>query len=117
VRQVALCNRAARRPDKLFLIIYGIILGVLHDKIGRLRVEIANVQELNQQFRSGGGNGTDVQVAHEQRNERLQAIQHELMKLADVGRPGCFDGTDEGKVPLSIVSHQTEESGVVFSSG
>ena len=61
-------------------------LGVLRDRIGRLRVEIANIQELNQQFRRDGGNGTDVQVAHGQRNERLQAIQHELVKLADLGR-------------------------------
>jgi len=61
-------------------------LGVLRDRIGRLRVEIANIQELNQQFRRDGGNGTDLQVAHGQRNERLQAIQHELVKLADLGR-------------------------------
>jgi hypothetical protein len=61
-------------------------LGVLRDKIGRLRVEIANIQELNEQFRRDGVNGTDVQVAHGQRNERLQAIQHELVKLADLGR-------------------------------
>lgn len=61
-------------------------LGVLRDKIGRLRVEIADIQELNQQFRREGGNGTDAQVALGQRNERLQAIQHELVKLADLGR-------------------------------
>jgi hypothetical protein len=61
-------------------------LGVLRDKIGRLRVEIANIQELNQQFRRDGGKGADVQVAHGQRNERLQAIQHELLQLADLGR-------------------------------
>jgi hypothetical protein len=61
-------------------------LGVLREKIGRLRVEIAEIQELNQQFRRLGGNGADVQAAHGQRNERLQAIQHELMQLADLGR-------------------------------
>jgi hypothetical protein len=61
-------------------------LGVLRDKIGRLRAEIAEIQELNQQFRSGGGKGADVQGAHGQRNERLQAIQTELMQLADLGR-------------------------------
>jgi hypothetical protein len=61
-------------------------LGVLRDKIERLRVEIAEIQELNQQFRRDGGNGADVQVAHGQRNERLQAIQHELLQLADLGR-------------------------------
>jgi hypothetical protein len=61
-------------------------LGVLRDKIGRLRVEIAEIQSLNQQFRRDGGKGADAQVAHGQRNERLQAIQHELVQLADLGR-------------------------------
>jgi hypothetical protein len=61
-------------------------LGVLRDKIGRLRAEIADIQKLNQQFRSEGGEGADVHVAHGQRNERLQAIQSELLQLADLGR-------------------------------
>ena len=61
-------------------------LRVLRDKIGRLRVEIASIQELNEQFRRGGRSGTAAQVAHGQRNERLQAIQHELVQLADLGR-------------------------------
>jgi hypothetical protein len=61
-------------------------LGVLRDKIGRLREEIAGIQELNEQFRRDGANGADVQAAHQQRNERLQAIQQELLQLADLGR-------------------------------
>jgi hypothetical protein len=61
-------------------------LGVLKDKIGRLRVEIAGIQELNQQFWRDGETGADVQVAHGQRSERLQGIQHELVQLADLGR-------------------------------
>jgi len=61
-------------------------LGVLREKIGRLRAEIADIQALNEQFRRDGGNGADVQVAHGQRNERLQAIQSELVQLADLGR-------------------------------
>ena len=61
-------------------------LEVLRDKIGRLRREIADVQKLNQQFRRDGGNGADAQVAHAQRSERLQAIQHQLMQLAELGR-------------------------------
>ena len=60
-------------------------LGVFRAKIGRLRVEIADIQELNQQFRRDGGNGASVQVAHGQRSERLQAIQHELWQLARLG--------------------------------
>ena len=61
-------------------------LGGFRDKIGLLRVEIADIQELNQQFRRDGGNGTGVQVAHGQRSERLQGIQHELAQLAELGR-------------------------------
>jgi len=61
-------------------------LEVLREKIGRLRAEIADIQELNRQFRRGGVNRADVQAAHGQRNERLQAIQTELMQLADLGR-------------------------------
>ena len=61
-------------------------LGVLRGKIRRLREEIADIQELNEQSRRDGWNGADAQVAHGQRNERLQAIQHELVKLADLGR-------------------------------
>jgi hypothetical protein len=61
-------------------------LTVLRDKIGRLREEIANIQILNEQFRRDGWHGADAQVAHGQRNERLQAIQLELVRLADLGR-------------------------------
>ena len=59
---------------------------VLRDKVGRLREEIADIQKLNERFRREGWNGADAQVAHGQRNERLQAIQHELVRLADLGR-------------------------------
>ena len=59
---------------------------VLRDKTGRLREEIAAIQKLNERFRRDGWNGADAQVAHGQRNERLQAIQHELVHLADLGR-------------------------------
>ena len=61
-------------------------LGVLRDKIARLREEIADIQRLNEQFRRDAANSAEAQVAHEQRNERLQAIQHELLQLADLGR-------------------------------
>jgi hypothetical protein len=61
-------------------------LGVLRDKIGRLREEIADIQEANRQFRQESLNGTAAQLVHGQRHERLQAIQHELVKLADLGR-------------------------------
>jgi hypothetical protein len=44
-------------------------LGVLRDKIGRLRVEIASIQELNAQFRHAVRNDTVAQVAHGRRQE------------------------------------------------
>jgi hypothetical protein len=61
-------------------------LGVLRDKIGRLREEIAEIQQLNEQFRRSGRSAREGQVAHGQRNERLQSIQQELVQLADLGR-------------------------------
>jgi hypothetical protein len=61
-------------------------LAVFRAKIGRLRVEIADIQELNQQFRRDRRHGAVVQIAHGQRGERLQEIQHELGQLADLGR-------------------------------
>ena len=60
-------------------------LGVFRAKVGRLRVEIAEIQELNQQFWRDGRNGAAVQVAYGPRSERLQAIQHELGQLARLG--------------------------------
>ena len=59
---------------------------MLREKIGSLRDEIAHLQELNDQYRRQGRNGTEAQVAHGQRHERLQEIQQELVKLADLGR-------------------------------
>ena len=61
-------------------------LEVLREKIGRLRVEIAGIQELNEQYRRQDRNETDAHVAHGQRHERLQAIQQELTQLAGLGR-------------------------------
>jgi len=61
-------------------------LEVLREKIGRLRLEIAQIQELNKQYRLRDRNDTEAQVAHGQRQERLQAIQQELAQLAGLGR-------------------------------
>ena len=60
-------------------------LEVLREKIGRLRAEIAQIKELNRVYRLQGANGTEAQVAHGQRHERLQAIQQELAQLATLG--------------------------------
>jgi hypothetical protein len=61
-------------------------LEILREKIERLRVEIAQIQELNEQYRRRDRNEIDAQVAHGQRHERLQAIQQELAQLAGLGR-------------------------------
>jgi len=61
-------------------------LTVLRDKVGRLRVEIADIQKLNQDFQRKGENETKVQLAYPQRNERQQAIQNGLVQLANLGR-------------------------------
>jgi phosphoglycerate-specific signal transduction histidine kinase len=61
-------------------------LAVLREKIGRLREEIAHLQELNHEYRSQGRSDTQAHVAHGQRHERLQAIQQELAQVADLGR-------------------------------
>jgi prefoldin subunit 5 len=61
-------------------------LEVLREKIGRLRLEIAEIQEANEQYRPEGRNETDAQVAHGKRLERLQQIQQELAQLAALGR-------------------------------
>jgi hypothetical protein len=61
-------------------------LEVLRDKVGKLRQEIAEIRSLNEEFRRSRANGADAQGAHAQRNERLQAIQLELVRLSDLGR-------------------------------
>jgi len=58
---------------------------VMRDKIGRLREEIAQIQELNKQHQLQGRNDAEAQVAHVQRQERLLAIQQELVQLASLG--------------------------------
>jgi hypothetical protein len=58
---------------------------VLREKVERLRVEIAQIQELNNRYRLRDWNDTEAQVAHGQRQERLQAIQQELAQLALLG--------------------------------
>jgi hypothetical protein len=61
-------------------------LVVLREKIGRLRLEIAQIQQLNKQYRLQGRNNAEAEVAHGQRQERLEAIQQELVQLASLGR-------------------------------
>jgi hypothetical protein len=61
-------------------------LVVLREKIGRLRLEIAEIQQLNKQYRLQGRNSAEAEVAHGQRQERLEAIQQELVQLASLGR-------------------------------
>ena len=57
-------------------------LEVLREKIARLRSEIADIQGLNEQYRFRGQKGAEAESAHSQRQERLQAIQEELVQLS-----------------------------------
>ena len=91
-------------------------LRVLREKIERLRVEIADIQELNEQFRRGGRNGTEAQVAHGQRHERLQAIQHELAQLARPWPQSSFNRSNERKAPLPAASGQAGTGFVAFGT-
>ena len=61
-------------------------LEVLREKIARLRAEIAQIQESNQEYRLREWTRTEAQVAHGERQERLLAIQQELAQVADLGR-------------------------------
>jgi len=61
-------------------------LKVLKEKVVSLRAEIAQINELNEQYRRRKDNATVDQIAHGQRHERLQVIQKELGRLADLGR-------------------------------
>ena len=61
-------------------------LEVLRAKIARLRAEIAAIEELNREYRLREWVGTEAQVAHGERQERLLAIQRELAQVADLGR-------------------------------
>ncbi len=59
---------------------------VLREKIAGLRGEIAQIKELNDQYRDHGRNQQEAQIAHGQRLERLQQIQQELAQLAGLSR-------------------------------
>jgi len=59
---------------------------VLREKIGRLREEIGDIRRVNEEVRSYSRSGADTEAARGQRNERLQAIQQELVQLADLSR-------------------------------
>jgi hypothetical protein len=57
-------------------------LEVLREKIASLRAEIADIQAANEKHRFGGPTGAEAQIAHGQRQERLQQIQEELVQLS-----------------------------------
>ena len=60
-------------------------LAALREKIARLRLEIADIQELSEQYRFGGQKAAEADIAHSQRQERLQEIQEELIQLSQLG--------------------------------
>ncbi len=60
-------------------------LGVLREKIARLRSEIADIQESNERYRFRGPKGAEADIAHSHRQERLLGIQDELVQLSQLG--------------------------------
>jgi hypothetical protein len=61
-------------------------LEVLREKIARLRAEIADIQELNEQYRFRSQKGAEAEIAHSHRQDRLQQIQEELVQLSQLGQ-------------------------------
>ena len=59
-------------------------LEVLREEIARLRSEIADIQALNDQYRFGGQQGAEADIARVQRQERLREIQEELIQLSNL---------------------------------
>jgi hypothetical protein len=59
-------------------------IAVLREKIARLRSEIADIQALNDRYRFGVQHGAEAEIAHVQRQERLQDIQEELVQLSNL---------------------------------
>ncbi len=57
----------------------------LSGKVASLRMEIVQLQELNEQYRRQHRRDTEAQVAHGQRQQRLLEIQQELTQLARLG--------------------------------
>jgi hypothetical protein len=58
----------------------------LREKIASLRSEIAEIHELNEQYRFRSQKGTEADIAHSTRQERLQEIQEELVQLSKLGK-------------------------------
>jgi hypothetical protein len=61
-------------------------LEVLREKIARLRSEIADIQELNEPYRFRPQKGAQADIAHSNRQERLQEIQEELVQISQLGK-------------------------------
>jgi hypothetical protein len=60
-------------------------LEVLREKVATLRVEIVQLQELNEAYRRQHRPDGQAHFAHGQRQERLQEIQQELIQIARLG--------------------------------
>jgi hypothetical protein len=57
------------------------------DRIAKLREEIAQISEANQQYIGGGKKITGAVGDHERRLQRLQEIRDELIALTDWKKP------------------------------
>jgi prefoldin subunit 5 len=83
-------------------------LEVLREKIGSLRAEITQIQELNKRYRVRDWNGAEGEVANGQRRERLEAIQQELTQLASLGRK--VQSVEEMKVKHRFLLHPVKKA-------
>ncbi len=57
------------------------------ERLKKLRDEIAQIREANQQYMKYGYKPSDEQAAHERRLQRLQEILDELTSLTDWKEP------------------------------
>jgi hypothetical protein len=60
-------------------------LEVLREKVATLRVEIVQLQELNERYRRQSQRDVQAHFAHGERQERLLEIQQQLTQLARLG--------------------------------
>jgi hypothetical protein len=60
-------------------------LEVLREKVATLRVEIVQLQELNESYRRQPRTDVQAHFAHGERQQRLLEIQQELTQIARLG--------------------------------
>jgi hypothetical protein len=72
----------------------------LREKIARLRLEIADIHELNDRDRFRARHAPEVETARVQRQQRLAQIQEELIQLSKLNRKAV--STEQMRENLSL---------------